>query len=132
MKQRLKDICNITRYGNKITLTINNTIFTSPNFKEQQKALDNLKKDPELEITETYHRKLKLTPATTRTITIKMKQPTRRVTPLEKHHRFKTEPVKKPRYNWGARTYLRIKNHETMRRINTNKICNNRSKMFFP
>ena len=122
MNSRMKNLHELIRYGNTLTVTIPNSLFKSPNFKEQQKALENLKQDSELEITETQHTKLKLNPSTTRTITIKVKQPKRGLTPLEKHHRFrfKNKPVKKPRYNWGARTYLRIKDPETMKRIKKN------------
>ena len=122
MSPRMENIHQLTRYGTELTVKIPTTVLRHPDFKEQQKALENLKQDSELEITETQHTKLKLKPSTTRTITIKVKQPKRGLTPLEKHHRFrfKNKPVKKPRYNWGARTYLRIKDPETMKRIKTN------------
>lgn len=125
MNERMNQICQILRYSTQLELKITDRAFnentTHEGFQEAQKALENLKKDSELEITETCHRKLKLKPQTTRTITIKMKQ-TRGLTPLEKHERFKFPPVKKPRYNWGQRTYLRIKDHETMKRIKANRL----------
>ena len=134
MKQRIKDICNITRYGTETTIIINNRIFTSPQFQEQQDALERLKQDPELDIIETTHTKYKLKPYTTRTITIKVKQKRNlHRTPKEKHQRIKRGPLNKPNYNWSIKPYLRIKDPETMKRIKANKILRkNRSQMIFP
>lgn len=123
--ERMKNLHELIRYGNTLTLTINNNLFKEHNtdFKNTQEALKELKKDLDLEITETCHTKLKLKPNTTRTITIKMKQPTRGMTPREKHHRFKNiKPVKKPRYDWSQPTYLRIKDPETMKRIKAHRL----------
>ena len=55
MKQRIKDICNIARYGNELRIVTPMKIYWESgreNFQEQQDALNRLKEDPELEITE--------------------------------------------------------------------------------
>ena len=55
MKQRIKDICNITRYGTELTIRTPMTIYNKDRgkgFQEQRDALERLKQDPKLEITE--------------------------------------------------------------------------------
>lgn len=54
MNERMKNIYHLTRYGTEITIQIPTSIFheENTNFKEQQEALKELKKDPQLAIFE--------------------------------------------------------------------------------
>lgn len=54
MNQRIKNICQLARFGSEIKINTPMLIYRkgNRNFQEQQKALENLKKDPELEIIE--------------------------------------------------------------------------------
>ena len=124
MNPRMENIYQVSRFATEITLKITERVFNENTnyepFIEVQKALETLKQYYDLEITETTHRKLKLKPIANRTITIKVKQT--KQTPLEKHFRYKREPMKKPRYDWSQETYLRIKDPETMKRIKANRL----------
>ena len=55
MKQRIKDLCNIARYGTELQIITPMNIYGESGqeyFQEQQDALERLKQDPKLEITE--------------------------------------------------------------------------------
>ena len=52
MNPRMKNIYQLTRYGTELTVKIPTTVLKHPNFKEQQEALENLKKDPQIAISE--------------------------------------------------------------------------------
>ena len=52
MNPRMKNIYQLTRYGTELTVKIPTTVLRHPNFKEQQEALENLKKDPQIAISE--------------------------------------------------------------------------------
>lgn len=54
LNPRMQNIYQITRFGTEMTVKIPKQLFfeKNTNFKEQQEALENLKKDPQLEITE--------------------------------------------------------------------------------
>ena len=52
MNPRMENIHQLTKYGTELTVKIPTTVLRHPDFKEQQKALENLKKDNELAIFE--------------------------------------------------------------------------------
>ena len=54
LTQRMKNIHQLTRFGTELKLSIPTAVFNEKNtdFKEQQKALENLKKDNQLAIFE--------------------------------------------------------------------------------
>lgn len=53
MNQRIDNLKELIRYSSSITATIPASVFTGEYFKQQQEAYAELKKDNELEVTET-------------------------------------------------------------------------------
>ena len=52
MNPKVKDICTVLRFATEVKITLPKGILISPNFKEQQKAFENIKNNAELEVQE--------------------------------------------------------------------------------